>query len=148
MISNAKINCFIDSATLVACWNKDGSRNTSVNNALKEVFHLTLSANLQVILQFVPSQQNPADSPFRIPSDRDCSLSPAFGSLYNEHLAHTPLILWLPLSMSRKILLVGLSFFCTLTLTSGSRRQCFLGNSVSITQCVCVSSVRACWPPD
>ena len=76
-ISNARIDCFVDSATLVACWRKDGSRNTRVNNALKEIFHLTLSANLQVILHFVPSQQNPADSPSRIPSDRDCTLSPA-----------------------------------------------------------------------
>ena len=33
------------------------------------------------------------------------------GSLYNEHLAHTPLILWLPPRMSGKILLVGLSLF-------------------------------------
>lgn len=77
LISNARVDCFVDSATLVACWRKDGSRNTRVNNALKEIFHLTLSANLQVILHFVPSQQNPADSPSRIPSDRDCTLSPA-----------------------------------------------------------------------
>ena len=77
LISNARIDCFVDSATLVACWRKDGSRNTRVNNALKEIFHLTLSANWQVILHFVPSQQNPADSPSRIPSDRDCTLSPA-----------------------------------------------------------------------
>ena len=77
LISNARVDCFVDSATLVACWRKDGSRNTRVNNAVKEIFHLTLSANLQVILHFVPSQQNPADSPSRIPSDRDCTLSPA-----------------------------------------------------------------------
>ena len=77
LISNARIDCFVDNATLVACWKKDGSRNTRVNDALKEIFHLTLSANLQVILHLVPSQQNPADSPSRIPSDRDCSLSRA-----------------------------------------------------------------------
>ncbi|XP_044173521.1 uncharacterized protein LOC122957467 [Acropora millepora] len=77
LISNARIDCFVDSATLVACCKKDGSRNTRVNDALKEIFHLTLSANLQVILHLVPSQQNPGDSPSRIPSDRDCSLSPA-----------------------------------------------------------------------
>ena len=77
LISNARIDCFVNSETLVACWRKDGSRNTRVNNAHKEIFHLTLSANFQVILHFVPSQQNPADSPSRIPSDRDCSLSPA-----------------------------------------------------------------------
>ena len=76
LISNARVDCFVDSAALVACWRKDGSRNTRVNNALKEIFHLTLSANLQVSLHFVPSQQNPADSPSRIPSDRDCTLSP------------------------------------------------------------------------
>ena len=39
LISNARIDCFVDSATLVVCWRKDGSRNTRVNNALKEIFH-------------------------------------------------------------------------------------------------------------
>ena len=37
LISNARIDCFVVSATLVACWRKDGSRNTRVNNALKEI---------------------------------------------------------------------------------------------------------------
>ena len=68
LVFNARTDCCVDSATLVACWRKDGSRNTHVNNALKEIFHLTLSANLQVILHLVPSQQN---------LDRDWMLSPA-----------------------------------------------------------------------
>ena len=76
-ISNARIDCLVGSATLVAFWRQDGSRNTRVNNALKEIFYLTLSSNLQVILHFVSSHRNPADSPSRIPSDRDCSLSSA-----------------------------------------------------------------------
>lgn len=77
LISNARVDCFVDSAPLVACWKKDGSRTSHINNVLKEVFHLTLSANLHVILHFAPSQENPADSPSRIPSDRECMLSPA-----------------------------------------------------------------------
>lgn len=76
LVSNARVDCFVDNAPLIACWNKDGSRNARINRVLKEIFHLTLSANLQVILHFVPSQENPADSPSRIPSDRDCMLSP------------------------------------------------------------------------
>ena len=56
---------------------KDDSRNPHINNVLKEVFHLTLSANLHVTLHFVPSQENPADSPSCIPSDRECMLIPA-----------------------------------------------------------------------
>ena len=36
LISNARIDCFVDSATLVACWKKDGSRNTRVNTLLKK----------------------------------------------------------------------------------------------------------------
>ena len=52
------------------------SRSERVNNVLKEIFHLTLSANLHVILHFVPSEENPADHPSRVPSDLDCSLSP------------------------------------------------------------------------
>ena len=34
LISNARNDCFVDSATIVACWKKDGSRNTRVNDAL------------------------------------------------------------------------------------------------------------------
>ena len=77
LISNARVDCFVDSAPLIACWKKDGSRNSHINNVLKEVFYLTLSANFHVILHFVPSQENPADSPSHIPSDRECMLSPA-----------------------------------------------------------------------
>ena len=61
----------------MACWQKDDSRNTRINNILKQIFHLTLSANLHVILHFVPSQESPADSPFSILSDRDFMLNPA-----------------------------------------------------------------------
>ena len=74
LISNARVDCFVDSAPLVACWKKDGSRNSRINNVLKNIFHLTLSANLHVALH---SEENPADSPSRIPSDRECMLSTA-----------------------------------------------------------------------
>ena len=77
LVSNARVDCFVDNAPLVACWEKDGSRNARVNNVLKEIFHLTSSANLHVILHFVPSEENPADYPSRVPLDLDCSLSPA-----------------------------------------------------------------------
>ena len=149
LISNARIDCFVDSATLVACWRKDGSRNTRVNNALKEIFHLTLSANLQVILHFVPSQQNPADSPSRIPSDRDCTLSPASWLIVQRAFGpHTIDLMATSANVQKDSTCRALPFFCTVTLTTGSRRQRFLADSVSIPQCVCVSSVRACRPPD
>ena len=67
LVSNARVDCFVDNAPLVACWKNDGSRNARVNNVLNEIFHLTLSANLHVILKFVPSKENPADYPFRVP---------------------------------------------------------------------------------
>ena len=60
LVSNARVDCFVDSAPLVACWKKEGSRNTRIDNVLKEIFHLSLSAYLHVILHFVPSQDNPA----------------------------------------------------------------------------------------
>ena len=108
LISNARVDCFVDSAPLVACWKKDGSRNSRINNVLNEVFHLTLSANLHVILHFVPSQENPADSPSRIPSEigNACSAQ-HLGNLFSEHLVRTPSTLWLLPIMSRKTFLVG-----------------------------------------
>ena len=149
LISNARIDCFVDSATLVACWKKDGSRNTRINDALKEIFHLTLSANLQVILHLVPSQQNPADSPSRIPSDRDCSLSPASWLMVQRAFGpHTIDLMATPANVQSDSSGRALPFFCTITLTASPWRQRFLADSVPIPQCVCVSSVRACWPLD
>ena len=75
LVSNARVDCFVDNAPFVACWKKDCSRNARVNNVLKEILDLTLSANLHVILHFVPSEENPADYPSRVSSDLDCSLS-------------------------------------------------------------------------
>ena len=149
MISYARIDSFFDSASLVACWRKDGSRKTRVNNALKEIFHLTLSANLLVILHFVPSQQNPADSPSCIPSDRDCTLSPASWLIVQRTFGpHTVDLMTTSANVQKGSSGRALPFFCTVTLTTGPRSQRFLAGSVSIPQCVCDSSVRACWPPD
>ena len=150
LISNARIDCFVDSATLVACWKKDGSRNTRVNDALKEIFHLTLPANLQVILHLVPSQQSPADSPSHIPLDRDCSLSPASWLMVQRAFGpHTIDLMATPANVQKDSSGRALPFFfCTITLTASPRRQHFLADSVPIPQCVCVSSVRACRPLD
>ena len=63
LVSNARVDCFVDNAPLVACWKKDGSRDARFNDVLKEIFHLTLSAKLHVMLHFVPSEENPADYP-------------------------------------------------------------------------------------
>ena len=76
LVSIARVDCLVDNASLVVCCKKDGSRNARVNNVVKEIFHLTLSANLHIILHFFPSEESPADYPSRVPSDLDCSLSP------------------------------------------------------------------------
>ena len=109
LISNARIYCFVDNATLVACWKKDGSRNTRVTDALKEIFHLTLSTNLQVTSS-LPNKIRQI-LPLAFPQIETARSAVRLGSWYNEHLARTPSILWLPLRTFRKILLVGHSLF-------------------------------------
>ena len=148
LISNARIDSFVDSATLVACWRKDGFWNTRVNNALKEIFHLTLSANLQVILHFVPSQQNPADSPSCIPSDRDCMLSPASWLLVQRAFGpHTIDLMATSGNVQKDSSGRALPFFAPSPSLQTLSVNVF-SQAVSIPHCVCVSSVRACWPLD
>ena len=112
LVSNARVDCFIDNAPLVACWEKDGSSNARVNNVLKEIFHLTLSANLHVILQFVPSEENPADYPSRVPSDLDCSLGPASWQVIQRTFGpHTIDLMATPDTVQRDLAGRALPFF-------------------------------------
>ena len=121
LVSNVRVDCFVDSATLVACWKKkDGSRNALIKSGLKEIFHLTLSANLHIILHFVPSQNNPADSPSRIPSVQDCLLSLASWRIVDRAFG--------PHAIDRMATFNGIfecSKFARIKL-SYRRRQCFL----------------------
>ena len=112
LVSNARVDCFVDNAPLVACWEKDGSRNARVNNVLKEIFHLTSSANLHVILHFVPSEENPADYPSRVPSDLDCSLSPASWQVIQRTFGpHTIDLMATPDNVQRDLAGRALPFF-------------------------------------
>ena len=120
LVSNVRVDCFVDSATLAACWKKKtGSRNALINSGLKEIFHLTLSANLHIILHFVPYQYNPADSPSCIPSD-PCVLSLASWRIVDRAFG--------PHAIDRMATfngIYGCSKFSRIKL-SYRRRQCFL----------------------
>ena len=99
LVSNARVDCFVDNAPLVACWEKDGSRNARVNNVLKE-------------MHFVPSEENPADYPSRVPSDLDCSLSPASWQVIQRTFGpHTIDLMATPDNVQRDLAGRALPFF-------------------------------------
>ena len=115
LVSNARVDCFVDNAPLVACWKNDGSWNERINNVLKEIFHFTLSANLHVILHFVPSEENPADYPSRVPSDLDCLLSPtSWQAIQRTFSPHTIDLMFTPDNVQRDLPGRALPFFAPL----------------------------------
>ncbi|KAK3743267.1 hypothetical protein QZH41_016129, partial [Actinostola sp. cb2023] len=75
-LKGARIDCFIDNKTLLHCWENHGSRNVEVTDVLKQIYDISLTHHLSLNLQYIPSADNPADTPSRRLSDLDCTLSP------------------------------------------------------------------------
>ena len=75
-VQNARVDCYVDNQALVHVWQNGSSRSWELNHVLKEIFDITLNANLYLQLHYIPSADNPADYPSRLLSDLDCMLSP------------------------------------------------------------------------
>ncbi len=72
---NARLDCCVDSMTLIQAWQRQGSRSPALTLALKELVLVTLRYNFTVTLHYIPGAVNPADFPSRILSDLDCTLA-------------------------------------------------------------------------
>jgi len=64
----------VDNKALVSSWESQVSKSPEVSDVMKSIFQFSLSRNLSILLQYVPSRSNPADSPSRTLSDLDASL--------------------------------------------------------------------------
>lgn len=83
-ISNARIDCYVDSQVVVNIWNKQGSKSPLLNGVLKRIFHISLASNLTLHLHYIPSHRNVADSLSRSLSDLDSTLSQAAWELVDS----------------------------------------------------------------
>ena len=74
-ISNARVDAYIDNSNLLHFWNNEGGRSIPLTNEIKDLFHLCLQLNINLNLNYTPSNSLPADAPSRYSSDIDCCLS-------------------------------------------------------------------------
>ena len=71
---NTRVDVFLDNKALVSSWESQVSKSPEVSDIMKSIFQFSLSRNLSLSLQYVPSRSNPADLPSRTLSDLDASL--------------------------------------------------------------------------
>lgn len=92
-IRNSWVDAYVDSQTLLRCWERQGSRSPSLIAALKSIFQTCVSLNIDLHLHFVPGAENPADAPSRHVSLQDSMLSGRLWSLvqafYGGHEGHS-----------------------------------------------------------
>ena len=80
-VRNSWVDAFVDSQVLLHSWNRRGSHSHSLVTALQCLFETTLNLNIDLHVHYIPSPENPADSPSRRLSFQDSKLSPAVWAL-------------------------------------------------------------------
>lgn len=80
-LRNCRVNAHVDNSTFYLAWEGQGCRNQAVNRVVKLLFETTIKLNISLHLQFIPSEENPADSPSCCASDDDV---PACGPVFRK----------------------------------------------------------------
>lgn len=75
LVTNARMDAHNDNMAFLQSWEKQGSKNVQLNNALQKLHQTAFKLNAVISLKYVPSSANPADPPSRVLSDLDCMLS-------------------------------------------------------------------------
>ena len=83
-IKQHRIDVLTDSMALIGAWRREGSRNASFNDILKQLFHITLQFDLELNLQYVNTKENPADAPSRSLSRQDAKLAGPYWRLVDD----------------------------------------------------------------
>ena len=73
--SNTRIDAFVDNKAVLASWDKQVSKSPIISCVMKSIFQFVFKRNILLSLYYVPSKENPANSPSRTLSELDCSLS-------------------------------------------------------------------------
>ena len=83
-IRNKRVTVQVDNMALLGAWQRQGSRSTPLNNVLKDIFHLLVQCNVHLTLEYVSSQENPADAPSRLLTKADAKLTPTSWLYVNQ----------------------------------------------------------------
>lgn len=75
LVTNERMDAHNDDMAFLQSWEKKGSKNVQLNNALQKLHQTAFKLNAVISLKYVPSSANPADPPSRVLSDLDCMLS-------------------------------------------------------------------------
>ena len=74
-LRNVRKAVVVDNKAFLASWDKQVSKSPAISCVMKSIFQFVFKRNTLLSLHYVPSKENPADSPSRTLSDLDCSLS-------------------------------------------------------------------------
>ena len=74
-VRNARVDVQVDNQAVIHAWNNQGGRSPQLNNTMKVLFSTTAALNVLLHLVYVPSADNPADSPSRHRSSTDFCLT-------------------------------------------------------------------------
>ena len=83
-IAHHRVDVLTDSMALIGAWNRQGSKNTSFNALLTELFRITVDFDLELQLQYVNTKDNPADAPSRSLTKQDAKLAGPFWRMVED----------------------------------------------------------------
>ena len=66
-----------DSKVLIASWRRQGSKSRDLADVFKRIFGIVFTYNIHLNLFYIPSADNPADTPSRVFPLQDSKLSPS-----------------------------------------------------------------------
>ena len=76
-VRNVRLDAFVDNKAVVDSWNRQISKSPAISEVMKDLFTFSLEHNISLVVYFVPSALNIADSLSHTVSDLDCTLSPS-----------------------------------------------------------------------
>jgi hypothetical protein len=89
-IQDKRVDVLVDNQAVVKSWQNQGSRDPELTKLIKSIFQCVLSLNCDLKLIYVPSEDNPADSPSRRLSLGDSRLSKfAWTSVEEQYGPHS-----------------------------------------------------------